>query len=251
MDPEGSDRGADGILQGLGHLPNLVAQPFPDRLVDGPLALDDLDEGVLAGRKAEAMDTVLRLKVMGGVESPVQIDRMVANAMEAHPLPRGGRIGDHDHHVVVVMEGFDLALARPVVVLVPGIDPAMDVNRPQVAETLGEIFDVVPERGPDQDLLAFPRQRASPFQDVSHLRALAFREDAGKQIGLGELDFRGQQGWVRDEHQQPGDGAPEGPERLLAPDPQGGSGLAGDLELHELVELALQRRHGQRDHHSG
>ena len=78
------------------------------------------------------MDTVFRLKVVGCVEGSVQIDRVMADSVKADAFACCCGIGDHYPHIRVVVEELNFAFARLVVILIAGIDTAMDINSTKV-----------------------------------------------------------------------------------------------------------------------
>ncbi|MNY21478.1 hypothetical protein D3C86_1550270 [compost metagenome] len=130
-------------------------------------------------RQAKPVDSVLRLEVVGGVEGAVQIDRVMADAMQADAFAGGGGIGDHDPDVFVVVEGLDLAFASVGIVLVTSVDAAMNVDGTEVGESRGHVFDIPDERGPDQDFMTLAGELPRPLENVFQLGAFAFGQDRG------------------------------------------------------------------------
>ena len=78
------------------------------------------------------MDAVFRLKVVGRVEGSVQIDRVMADSVKADTFACCCGIGDHYPHIRIVVKELNFSFARLVVVLVAGIDAAMDVDSTKI-----------------------------------------------------------------------------------------------------------------------
>ena len=59
------------VIERGGHFTNLEIEAQTNRLVDRALAFHELNRRCLLGRKPEAVDTIFRLQVVGGVERAI------------------------------------------------------------------------------------------------------------------------------------------------------------------------------------
>src|SRR6185295_18233622 len=111
-----------------------------DHLVDSAFRDKDGNFRLRTGGKAQAVDAVQALQEPASHEVAVDVDRVVADLVQADALAQGSRVGEQHHAVGILAEPPDL--------FVPVSRAAVDDGWGVRGEELGQGGDVAYEGGP-------------------------------------------------------------------------------------------------------
>ena|GEM_PF-6142090 len=91
------------------------------------------------------------------------------------------------------MEEANLPLTGVVVIFVTCVHSTMYVHRSEVLECGGEVFDVVDECRPDQNLLALASKLAGTLDNVAQLGATSLGEGERQSLGVRKTYLSGEE----------------------------------------------------------